>query len=325
MSDAAGAHHASARDPPARADAASGCSIASRARCSGRSASRSCSRSCSGIAFRNRGPEPVVVAVEAPAERRSRAPSMRTAILAAAKDVEAKRMSPPDADVALRTGKVSLVVVPTAERLRVSLRPDAPGEPPRARRHRRSPAARGGAGPTRSRAEASHRDRAGLALHRLPRPRAHRLRADVDRALGHRLLARRDAHEEAPQAADRDADAARRLPLLVPDRARRAAARGARRRSCVFARFVFDVHIQGSIVSLALIALVGGLTFAGMGLSLASRAREPAGGERAHQRGLVPDVPVLGRLLLVRALPGRDAAVHRARCRSRRSTTRCAR
>jgi ABC-type multidrug transport system permease subunit len=43
----------------------------------------------------------------------------------------------------------------------------------------------------------------------------------------------------------------------------------------LFARFVFDVHIQGSLASLALIALVGGLTFAVMGLLLASRAENP--------------------------------------------------
>ena len=68
-----------------------------------------------GIAFRNRGPEPVVVAVEAPADAPLARAEHAHAILAAAKDVEAKRMSPPDAERALRTGKVSLVVVPTSD------------------------------------------------------------------------------------------------------------------------------------------------------------------------------------------------------------------
>ena len=43
----------------------------------------------------------------------------------------------------------------------------------------------------------------------------------------------------------------------------------------LFARFVFDVRIQGSIPSLVAIAMVGGLTFAVMGLLLASRAENP--------------------------------------------------
>jgi ABC-type multidrug transport system permease subunit len=43
----------------------------------------------------------------------------------------------------------------------------------------------------------------------------------------------------------------------------------------LFAHFVFDVHIEGSLLSLVLISLLGGLTFAVMGLLLASRAENP--------------------------------------------------
>ena len=60
-----------------------------------------------GIAFRNRDPEPVVVAVEESA----RAEHAR-AILAAAEDVKVKILPADQANGALRTGKVSLVVIP---------------------------------------------------------------------------------------------------------------------------------------------------------------------------------------------------------------------
>jgi ABC transporter DrrB family efflux protein len=43
----------------------------------------------------------------------------------------------------------------------------------------------------------------------------------------------------------------------------------------LFAHFVFDVRVEGSLLLLVLIALVGGLTFAVMGLLLASRAENP--------------------------------------------------
>ncbi len=40
-----------------------------------------------------------------------------------------------------------------------------------------------------------------------------------------------------------------------------------------FARFAFDVPIRGSVVALAVVSLLGAMTFAGMGLLVASRAR----------------------------------------------------
>jgi ABC-2 type transport system permease protein len=43
----------------------------------------------------------------------------------------------------------------------------------------------------------------------------------------------------------------------------------------VFARLVFDVGVQGSYLTLAATALVGGLTFAVMGLLLACRSENP--------------------------------------------------
>src|SRR5689334_7313471 len=61
-----------------------------------------------GIAFRNRGPEPVAIAVTLGAPRAQHA----YAILAAEKDVDVRLLSAGDAAEALRTAKVSLVVVP---------------------------------------------------------------------------------------------------------------------------------------------------------------------------------------------------------------------
>jgi ABC transporter DrrB family efflux protein len=43
----------------------------------------------------------------------------------------------------------------------------------------------------------------------------------------------------------------------------------------LFARFVFDVRVVGSLASVVLISLVGGITFAVMGLLIASRAENP--------------------------------------------------
>ena len=68
-----------------------------------------------GIAFRNRSPEPVAVAVEAPSDAPLERAERAHSALAAAKDVYVRRMSPPEAEAALRTGKVSLVVVPTRD------------------------------------------------------------------------------------------------------------------------------------------------------------------------------------------------------------------
>ncbi len=68
-----------------------------------------------GIAFRDRDPEPVVVAVEVAAEdARARAEHARE-ILARSDDVKVKVMSPEEASAALRTGKVSLVVTPSTD------------------------------------------------------------------------------------------------------------------------------------------------------------------------------------------------------------------
>ena len=43
----------------------------------------------------------------------------------------------------------------------------------------------------------------------------------------------------------------------------------------VFAKLVFDVEVRGSVISLGLVALAGGLCFAVIGLLVASRAESP--------------------------------------------------
>src|SRR5262249_26483274 len=60
-----------------------------------------------GVAFRNRPPEPVYVAVE-----RATGADELAAGLAKSKDIHAKVLDPDEAHQALRTGKVALVVVP---------------------------------------------------------------------------------------------------------------------------------------------------------------------------------------------------------------------
>jgi ABC-2 type transport system permease protein len=64
-----------------------------------------------GVAFRSRPPEPVRVGVEAGAPGAQAAEDVRAA-LAARPDVAVRVLAPADARVALRTGRVALVVVP---------------------------------------------------------------------------------------------------------------------------------------------------------------------------------------------------------------------
>jgi ABC-2 type transport system permease protein len=69
-----------------------------------------------GIAFRNRDPEPVLVAVEMDSNPVREARSLRAAeLLGKAPDVKVRRLAPTEAALALRTGRVSLVVVVDGE------------------------------------------------------------------------------------------------------------------------------------------------------------------------------------------------------------------
>ena len=220
-----------------------------------------------GIAFRNRPPEPVG---RRRASRRRRARGVPRAARRR-KRSRSRVLDAAAAHEALRTGKVSIVVVPGAAR-HLSLRSDAPRERlARAVVDDALQRADGRKDPTRGARRARHR--AGLALHRLPRPRPARAQPDVVGHVGHRLRHRRDAHAQAHQAPARHADEEARfshrvrapcarlfllveLPLLIG-----------------FAWLAFHVGVRGSLALLLACATLGALTFAGLGLLIASRAQ----------------------------------------------------
>jgi ABC-type multidrug transport system permease subunit len=226
-----------------------------------------------GIAFRSRGPDPVAVAVEAPADAPLARAERAYAVLAGAKGVDARRMSPPDADVALRTGRVSLVVVPTKEGYAYRfdpMRPDsriahavtddllqrADGRADAFRPELRTAMARGaryidflvpglvGFGLMSTGLWGIGFSLAGMRTKKLLKRLMATPMRRTDFLFAFLVVRAVLLVLELP-------------PLLV------------------FARFVFDVRVQGSLLSVLLIALIGGLTFAVMGLLLASRAENP--------------------------------------------------
>lgn len=247
-----------------------------------------------GIAFRNRDPEPVVVAVElaagSPPTVVARAEHARE-ILAKADDVKVKTLSPDEAHVALRTGKVSLVVVPLEE-------PSAEND-----------ASDAGRASTEKRAYAYRFDPT--------RPESRLARSVTDDVL-QRGEGRKDVYAAVPKIVTEPGS--RYIDFLIPGLIglglmstglwgigfslaemrtkkliKRLTATPMRRSDfllsfllvravllpfelaplLVFSRLVFDVGVRGSIFTLALTVLVGGLSFAVMGLFLACRAENP--------------------------------------------------
>jgi ABC-type multidrug transport system permease subunit len=226
-----------------------------------------------GIAFRNRGPDPVVVAVEAPADAPLERAEHTHAILSAAKDVQAKRMSPPDAEVALRSGKVSLVVVPKASGYAYRFDPTRP----------ESRLAHAVTDDLLQRAE-------GRADSFVPETRSVTARGSryidflVPGLIGFGLMSTGLWGIGFSLAEMRTKKLLKRLMATPMRRAdflfsflivRAVLLLTELPPLLLFARFVFDVRIEGSLLSLLAIALLGGLTFAVMGLLLASRAENP--------------------------------------------------
>jgi ABC-2 type transport system permease protein len=226
-----------------------------------------------GIAFRNRGPEPVVVAVEAASD----APLLRAehafAILSAAKDVVVLRMTPPDATLALRTGKVSLVVVPKSEGYAYRYDPTRP----------ESRLARAVTDDLLQRGE-GRKDDFSPETRAVTEPGSRYIDFLVPGLVGFGLMSTglwgigfslsemrtKKLLKRLMATPMRRTDflfsflivrAALLLTELVP--------------ILLFARFAFDVHIEGSLLSLFAISEVGAITFAVMGLLLASRAENP--------------------------------------------------
>jgi ABC-2 type transport system permease protein len=226
-----------------------------------------------GIAFRNRGPDPVVVAVEAPPDAPMARAEHAQEVLAAAKDVEAKRMSPPEAAIALRTGKVSLVVIAKADGYAYRYDPTRP----------ESRLAHAVTDDLLQRAD-GRKDTFEPERRTVTEPGSRYIDFLVPGLIGFGLMSTGLWGIGFSLAEMRTKKLLKRL-MATPMRrsdflfsfliVRAVLLFTELPPLLLFARFVFDVRIEGSLVSLAVISLAGGLTFAVMGLLLASRAENP--------------------------------------------------
>lgn len=226
-----------------------------------------------GIAFRNRPPDPVVVAVEAPADAPLARADHAFELLAAMKNVEPKRMTAPDAALALRSGKVSLVVVPKTEGY--TYRYDETRPESRLAYLATDAALQRGEG---------RKDVFVPESLLVTEPGARYIDFLVPGLIGFGLMSTGLWGIGFSLAEMRTKKLLKRL-MATPMRrtdflfsflvVRALLLLTELPPLLLFARFVFDVRIQGSLVALGLIALVGGLTFAVMGLLLASRAESP--------------------------------------------------
>ncbi|MBX3189054.1 MAG: ABC transporter permease [Labilithrix sp.] len=222
-----------------------------------------------GVAFRNRGPEPIFVAVEAPAEAPIARAERAHAILSAGDAVVASRMSPPEAAVALRTGRVSLVVVPTADGYAYRFDPSRP----------ESRVARAVSDDLLQRGE-GRTDPFTPALQRVSEPGSRYVDFLVPGLIGLGLMGTglwgigfSLTEMRTKKLLKRMmATPMRRTEFLLSFLLVRALLMFAELPPLLlFARLAFDVKIAGSIAALAVIAMVGGLTFGVMGLLIASR------------------------------------------------------
>jgi ABC-type multidrug transport system permease subunit len=227
-----------------------------------------------GIAFRNRDPEPVVVAVEVVAEaERERAEHARE-ILARADDVKVRVMSPDEASAALRTGKVSLVVTPSAGG-GYAYRYDPTRPESRLARVVTDDVLQRGEG---------RKDAYEPSSKIVTEPGSRYIDFLIPGLIGLGLMSTglwgigfSLAEMRTKKLIKRlTATPMRRSDFLLSFLLVRAVLLPIELAPLLlFARLVFDVGIHGSILTLGLSALVGGLTFAGMGLLLACRAENP--------------------------------------------------
>ncbi|HSO32196.1 MAG TPA: ABC transporter permease [Labilithrix sp.] len=226
-----------------------------------------------GIAFRNRPAEPVVVAVEAPSDAPLARAEHAHAILAAAKDVDAKRMSPPDAAAALRTGKVSLVVVPTEAGYTYRFDPTRP----------ESRLARAVTDDLLQRGE-GRKDLVPAESRLVTEPGSRYIDFLIPGLMGLGLMSTGLWGIGFSLCEMRTKKLLKRL-MATPMRRSDFLLSFLVVRAftllfelpplLLFARFVFDVRVQGSLGTLVAVAMLGGLVFAVMGLLLASRAENP--------------------------------------------------
>lgn len=222
-----------------------------------------------GIAFRNRDPEPVVVAVEASA----RAEHAR-ALLAAAEDVKVQILPSEEAGQALRTGKVSLVVVPS-EDATYTYRYDPTRPESRLARSVTDDVLQRGEG---------RKDAYQPETKVVTEPGSRYIDFLIPGLIGLGLMSTglwgigfSLAEMRTKKLIKRlTATPMRRSDFLLSFLLVRAVLLPIELAPLLlFARFVFGVGVQGSFVTLFVTALVGGLTFAVMGLFLACRAENP--------------------------------------------------
>lgn len=222
-----------------------------------------------GIAFRNRDPEPVVVAVEECA----RAEHAR-AILAAGEDVKVKLLPEEQARQALRTGKVSLVVVPNEpEGYSYKYDPTRP----------ESRLARSVTDDVLQRGE-GRPDKYTPVAKVVTEPGSRYIDFLIPGLVGLGLMSTglwgigfSLAEMRTKKLIKRlTATPMRRSDFLLSFLLVRAVLLPLELAPLLlFARFVFGVGVQGSFLTLFVTALVGGLTFAVIGLFLACRAENP--------------------------------------------------
>ena len=222
-----------------------------------------------GIAFRNRDPEPVVVAIE----ESVRAEHAR-AILAAAEDVKVKVLPAAEAQQALRTGKVSLVVTPKEpEGYEYRFDPTRP----------ESRLARSVTDDVLQRGE-GRKDTYTPLTKIVNEPGSRYIDFLIPGLIGLGLMSTglwgigfSLAEMRTKKLIKRlTATPMRRSDFLLSFLLVRAVLLPIELAPLLlFARFIFGVGVQGSIGTLFVTALVGGLTFAVMGLFLACRAENP--------------------------------------------------
>ncbi|MBW7947569.1 MAG: ABC transporter permease [Sphingomonadaceae bacterium] len=225
-----------------------------------------------GIAFRNREPEPVVVAVEATPARMARADRAR-AILDASHGVDVKTLAPDEASAALRTGKVSLVVSPTETGYDYRLDPTRP----------ESRLARVVTDDVLQRGEG--RGDAYVAAERIvTEPGSRYIDFLIPGLIGLGLMSTglwgigfSLAEMRTKRLIKRlTATPMRRSDFLLSFLLVRAALLPVELVPLIaFSSVIFDVGVRGSVIALGATAVVGGLSFATIGLFLACRADNP--------------------------------------------------
>ncbi len=231
-----------------------------------------------GIAFRNRDPEPVVVAVETTIATTTRAKQAEE-ILRAAPDVKVRLLPPDEANAQLRTGKVSLVVIPGADDARADADYTYRFDPTR-------PESRLARSVTDDILQRGHgrKDAYAPALKVVTEPGSRYIDFLIPGLIGLGLMSTGLWGIGFTLAEMRTKKLIKRLTATPMRRSdflfsfllvRAVLLPFELAPLLLFSRFVFDVGVRGSIFTLILTALIGGLTFAVMGLLLACRSENP--------------------------------------------------